>query len=50
MKNCNEIMRGERAELSKKNPYYISKHRYYELKHFCRQYDEWKRALVRIDG
>lgn len=26
MKNCNEIMRGERAELSKKNPYYISKH------------------------
>lgn len=43
-------MRGERAELSKKNPYYISKHRYYELKHFCRQYDEWKRALVRIDG
>lgn len=22
MKNCNEIMRGERAELSKKNPYY----------------------------
>ncbi len=50
MKNCNETMRGERAELSKKNPYYISKHRYYELKHFCRQYDEWKRALVRIDG
>lgn len=32
MKNCNEIMRGERAELSKKNPYYISKHQYYVVK------------------
>ena len=31
-----------RPELSKKNPYYISKHRYYELKHFCLQYKEWK--------
>ena len=27
-----------RAEISKKNPHYISKHRYYELKHFCLQY------------
>lgn len=24
------------------NPSYISKHRYYELKHFCLQYPEWK--------
>lgn len=31
-----------RSELSKKNPYYISKHRYYELKHFCLQYPEWR--------
>ena len=30
-----------RPELSKKNKYYISKHRYYELKHFCLQYPEW---------
>lgn len=37
-------------ELSKKNPYYISKHRYYELKHFCLQYPEWKRALTLLDG
>ena len=28
--------------ISKKNPYYISKHRYLELKHFCLQYPEWK--------
>ena len=27
-----------RAELSEKNPYWIEKHRYYELKHFCLQY------------
>lgn len=30
-----------RAKLSKKNKYYISKHRYLELKHFCLQYPEW---------
>lgn len=33
-----------RAKLSTKNPYWISKHRYYELKHFCLQYPEWKKA------
>lgn len=33
-----------RAELSEKNKYYIDKHRYYELKHFCLQYGEWKQA------
>lgn len=42
-------MSRERAELSQKNPYYISKHRYYELKHFCLQYPEWKEALVLLD-
>ena len=31
-------------ELSKKNKYHISKHRYYELKHYCLQYKEWKKA------
>lgn len=31
-----------RPEISKNNDYYISKHRYYELKHFCLQYREWK--------
>ena len=32
-----------RSEVSKRNPYYISKHRYYELKHFCLQYPEFRR-------
>lgn len=32
-----------RPELSSKNCYWIEKHRYYELKHFCLQYPSWKR-------
>lgn len=34
--------------LSKKNPNYISKHRYYELKHFCLQYPEWRKEYREI--
>ena len=33
-----------RPEISRKNKYWINKHRHYELKHFCLQYPEWKRA------
>ena len=33
-----------RPELSIKNKYRINKHRHYELKHFCLQYPEWKKA------
>lgn len=39
-----------RAELSEKNKYYVEKHRYYELKHFCLQYPIWKREYMEIDG
>lgn len=35
-----------RPKISEKNKYYIDKHRYYELKHFCLQYREWKKAYV----
>lgn len=38
-----------RAELSGKNKYWVEKHRYYELKHFCLQYPFWKRAYSEID-
>lgn len=31
-----------RPELSEKNQYWIERHRYYELKHFCMQYPLWK--------
>ena len=32
-----------RPEVSKKNKYWIDRHRYYELKHFCLQYNTWKK-------
>lgn len=35
-----------RAEISRKNPYFISRHRYFELKHFCLQYPEWKNQYL----
>lgn len=37
-----------RPELSKNNKYYLNKHRYYELKHYCLQYNIWKKALEAI--
>lgn len=39
-----------RPELSKKNDFWLSKHRYYELKHYCLQYPEWKRQLANLSG
>lgn len=39
-----------RPMLSEKNKYYIDKHRYYELKHFCLQYQEWKKEYSTLDG
>ena len=32
-----------RPEVSKRNKYWIDKHRHYELKHFCLQYPVWKK-------
>lgn len=37
-------------ELSEKNCYHLSKHRYLELKHFCLQYPEWKQRLKELNG
>ena len=33
-----------------KTEYNLSKHRFYELKHFCLQYPEWKRLYENLDG
>ena len=38
-----------RPIISDKNKYYIDKHRYYELKHFCLQYNEWKKEYARCN-
>lgn len=35
-----------RPEISRKNKYWIDKHRHYELKHFCLQYPKWKKAYA----
>lgn len=45
----NEMTTRIRAEISEKNKYWISKHRYYELKHFCLQYQTWKKVLCALD-
>lgn len=37
-----------KAELSSKNDYFIPKHRYYELKHFCLQYNDWKKSYESV--
>lgn len=39
-----------RPELSERNKYWLTKHRYYELKHFCLQYPVWKQAYSSLDG
>lgn len=33
-----------------KTEYQLSKHRFYELKHFCLQYPEWKKEYEDADG
>ena len=39
-----------RPEISTKKKYWIERHRYYELKHFCLQYPIWKKAYYALDG
>ena len=42
-----------RPEITEKSKYWISKHRFYELRHFCMQYHEWeqeKRCTVRTSS
>lgn len=39
-----------RPELSRKNKYWIERHRYYELKHFCMQYPIWKKLYLMSEG
>lgn len=39
-------MSDRKPELSLRNPWHLPKHRYYELKHWCMQYPDWKRLLI----
>lgn len=38
-----------RPEVSVKNKYWIDRHRYYELKHFCLQYKQWKKEYASLN-
>ena len=39
-----------RPSVSKKNKYWISKHRFYEISHHCLQYAEWKDELRNLQA
>ncbi len=39
-----------RPELSSKKQYWIERHRYYELKHFCLQYPIWRKEYNALAG
>lgn len=39
-----------RPEISSKNKYWIPKHRFYELKHFCLQYLHWKAEYISLQN
>lgn len=39
-----------RPQVSRRNPFWIEKHRYYELKHFSLQYPLWKKAIEAINA
>ena len=39
-----------RPQISEKNKYWIDKHRYYELKHFCLQYPIWKNEYAALNN
>lgn len=38
-----------RPELSLNNKYWIDRHRFYELKHFCLQYKSWKKSYEALN-
>lgn len=51
MEGRKEIMSTDiRADISKSNKYWIDRHRYYELKHFCLQYKVWQKIFLSIDS
>lgn len=37
-------------EITERSPWWIPRQRYYELKHFCLQYPDWKIQVRMIDG
>lgn len=50
MEGRTEMTTKIRADISQRNPYWLERHRYYELKHFCLQYPYWKKMYRYLDG
>lgn len=44
------MSKATQATVSKKNPLWIPKNRYYELKYFCLQFWEWQKQRSALDG
>ena len=38
------------AVVTKKNPFWLPKNRYYELKYFCLQFWDWQKRRAQLDG
>lgn len=44
------MCKATQAVVSKKNPYWMPKNRYYELKYFCFQFWDWQKQRSALDG
>lgn len=44
------MSKATQASVSKKNPFWIPKNRYYELKYFCLQFWDWQKRRAQLDG
>lgn len=44
------MSKATQAVVSKKNPFWLPKNRYYELKYFCLQFWDWQKRRAQLDG
>lgn len=44
------MSKATQAVVSKKNPFWLPKYRYYELKYFCLQFWDWQKRRAQLDG
>ena len=44
------MSKATQAVVSQKNPFWIPKNRYYELKYFCLQFWDWQKRRAQLDG
>ena len=44
------MSKATQATVSRKNPYWMPKNRYYELKYFCLQFWDWQKQRAILDG